>query len=142
MELLLDALQFFKEDRLGVVWSEDSPQMLARMQQQRIALYRQLQGKYRLKIERGEDLAESCSVSIFGFSRTVTASLFCGACGGTFRNLFKTPRSRFLDTPQAQAVVREIEEKIRPYGFYLGMSDAELNEAFGPPPVPKSGGAE
>jgi hypothetical protein len=137
VKLLLDALQFFKEDRLGAVWSEASPQMQARRQRQRLALGSQIQRKYRLQIETGEDLAEYCSMGIFNFSRTIGASLFCGACGGSFRKMFKTPKHRFLDTPAAQAVVQEVEEKIEPFGLYLGMSDEELNEVFGPTPMPK-----
>lgn len=142
VSLLLDALQFFKEDRLGAVWSGDSPQMQYRQQQQRIALGHQLQSKYAVQVQRGVDLAECCSMAIFRFSRTIGASLFIGAFGGSFRKMFKTPKSCFLDTPQAQEVVREVEEKIRPYGLYLGMSDAELNEAFGPPPEPGSRSSE
>lgn len=140
VDSLLDALQLFKEDRLGMVWSADSPEMCLRRQLNRLNLRSRLTDEYYDEIIRKRrDPADWC-VHIFKFSRTIGASMFTGALP-EFRRLLRTPESRFSDAPEVQAILREIKEKIEPYGLYLGMPEHEIDQAFGPPPEKKTGGA-
>ncbi|MCI5108241.1 MAG: hypothetical protein MRY49_00130 [Candidatus Pacebacteria bacterium] len=130
---MLKALQLFKENRLGEVFAKDTAEMQAVRRRRRLALWAKIQRDDREgRISNGED---PCNwvVHIFGFSQRVGAYLFLGKIP-KFRQLLQMDERDLNQSEDAQSMVREIRDKITPHGLYFGMSVAEINEAFGPPP--------
>ena len=121
---LLDALQFFKEGELGSVERNQSPELRRRRRLEFHSRY----VKPWLERKSGTTPPEI----VFDFSRSICATFFTGGLP-ELPILLQKPESFFSSLPQGQAVLREIKEKVAPYGLHFEMSQYEVEEAFGSP---------
>lgn len=127
VDLLLKALQLFKEGKLGLIEQNESPRAQHLRRKQRIEFYTQYVKPW---LEEKSSIAfpEIC----FNFSRRIRATLFLGKLS-KLPILLQMPEGQFSSLPDSQAVLAEIRKKVAPFGLHFGMSREEVEEAFGHP---------
>ncbi len=128
VDVLLEALQFFKERSLGSVVKKDELSEARQLRRaQRIEFYARYVRPW-LEGKGGVAFPEI----VFDFSRPICAAFFLGALP-KLPMLLQKSESQFSPLPASQAVLQELREKLAPYGLHFGMSREEVEEAFGSP---------